>query len=362
MAQKITFLFENTEIGALKYYGVSFSNGSSNYWTDTIGFVEGTQSYIDPAVTHTGTTTSEFAENFRVTLNQIFPPYQGSFQYSITRIGNKVEVITGDNESDDTFTFEVTTLNTTTNLCNLNQNNVNFGRISRQGYDYPKIDISNSVKEKIDIIWSGATDDIGIKEYEISYTANINSGFWNLPIKVQHDPNFKDNTTLLGGAQYQHTIKERSNHKFKVKTIDIIEQSSSYKYLDVFVDSQVLISSTSSATNTNICTDIKFTPVDRIIKSTARISKAYDSTSGDICNGEPDDILVYYTLLSASPPQIIYKNIDPITGVVSLPFDGAEKYYIIASNNNSTAKSIIKIDGYGKIKSVGKFVDYCPRY
>lgn len=127
---------------------------------------------------------------------------------------------------------------------------------------------------KINLKWSGATDDQGIAGYDLYYTLG---------------PAFDDNARISipfisntsGGGSYSHTITSFVDHKFAIRTMDTATQYSEYKYLTVLVSPQVLISSIGYSSAVGVCS---YTSTNPIILTPSQIPTAYSSYVNNMDN------------------------------------------------------------------------------
>jgi len=275
----------------------------------------------------------------------------------------------------------------------------------------------------INLTWNGATDDIGISAYQIQWRTSPTSPWSQPPILVNHNPNSPGNTPKSGGGSYSHTITQLLNHTFRIRIIDSVGQFSGYKTVEVPVDSStILISSEGTLIGVNsVCSSSIFNPInpillknnnvitttitnnltfvkntdnttfngqdkywrillnnisyrcliniDGMIESnvqcssnirTFNISQGYEVTSGyAICSAEtsPPEKFINGQLESGA---IMYNTLNQ-NGVLSNPFIGSNKYYLINefSSSSNYSSYIIKIASDGSISDIQDYAELC---
>ena len=96
---------------------------------------------------------------------------------------------------------------------------------------------------QIQLNWASASDDIGIKGYEISYNID-GSPTWNsLPMVYKS----------TGSGSYSFILTSQVDHNFAIRTVDTSNQKSEYIYLTVPVTPNILISLTPLDDNNSAC-------------------------------------------------------------------------------------------------------------
>jgi hypothetical protein len=168
--------------------------------------------------------------------------------------------------------------------------------------------------------WDGASDDIGIKGYEIVYNIE-GSPTWNSVPMIYRS---------VAGGSYSFNVTTQLTHNFGIRTVDTSNQKSQYVYLTVPVTPNILISSTALDDNNSACGLL--TP-SIIILLFNGVASFLTSTTTPIINTYvqyPDD---------GSSSTIIFD------GTIS----GSPKFWKILSNGTYYS---CKIDSTGKILSV----------
>ena len=143
---------------------------------------------------------------------------------------------------------------------------------------------------KIDLTWSGATDDQGISGYELRYTLG---------------PNFPDNAWVSipfisstgSTGSYTHTITSFVDHKFSIRTRDTGSQYSDYQYLTVPLSPQTLISD-GYVSSTGICRKISTYPIKLepdMVPSNSRSSMYVKKIDGSVFDGDNKYWRIAYT-------------------------------------------------------------------
>jgi hypothetical protein len=130
----------------------------------------------------------------------------------------------------------------------------------------------------IRLSWNGATDDKGIKAYELLYSLAPNFNNWQQAAIIN---------TTQSNVSYDFEVKDYVDHRFSIRTIDTIGQYSDYKYVTQTVDPvPSFISSTSSAT-IGTCDNPTYTPTNIInIYSNNSLIGNTDVLSGNIVKTE----------------------------------------------------------------------------
>ena len=273
----------------------------------------------------------------------------------------------------------------------------------------------------INLKWNGATDDIAIDHYELSFQYT-NSNSWSNDISVKHELSYGTNSVTKGGGAYSFTPLKYVDHRFRIRTVDNTGKKSFYTYLDVTLSplNAIFISETSSnmGDNNTVCNIDTYIAKNEITLSTATITnnvtKVFSAPSTPflgqneywriLLNGvnynckinnsgtiithfdcslieiaqttmsssyEPDNngavtssicaVLTYpNTIYYVKPLQlgsIIYTDEDP-NGIISLEWNGNNKYFVII--NDLLVKKIVKISKYGKVDMIFNFSATCP--
>lgn len=273
----------------------------------------------------------------------------------------------------------------------------------------------------INLTWNGATDDNGINCYELQWRLSADSPWSTPPILINHDSSYNTNTLTTGGGSYSHAPTQFVDHYFRIRIMDSVGQYSPYKEIFVSVDtSNVLISSTSSLSRKNVCISQTFNPIDsivlldtssNIVSDNIAIGYIVRTINDTIFNGygrfwrillldgskwnckistlgvitqviacELSNIkseLISDSFLSLSTTNslvceaslyyevyyegtigvgtIVYNILDG--GVLSSPFPGANRYYLISER---VSTYFVKIANNGSISSIQTYLSVCP--
>jgi hypothetical protein len=134
------------------------------------------------------------------------------------------------------------------------------------------------MSKTIRLSWNGATDDKGIKAYELLYSLAPNFNNWQQAAIIN---------TTQSNVSYDFEVKDYVDHRFSIRTIDTIGQYSDYKYVTQTVGPvPSFISSTSSAT-IGTCDNPTYTPTNIInIYSNNSLIGNTDVLSGNIVKTE----------------------------------------------------------------------------
>jgi hypothetical protein len=126
----------------------------------------------------------------------------------------------------------------------------------------------------INLKWNGATDDIAIDYYELSFQYT-NSNSWSNDISVKHELSYGTNSVTKGGGAYSFTPLKYVDHRFRIRTVDNTGKKSVYTYLDVTLSplNAIFISGTSSnmGDNNTVCNIDTYIAKNEITLSTATI-------------------------------------------------------------------------------------------
>ena len=270
----------------------------------------------------------------------------------------------------------------------------------------------------INLKWNGATDDISIDHYELSYKYTF-SNSWSNDISIKHELSYGTNSVKSGGGVYDFTPLKYIDHNFRIRTVDNAGKKSDYVYLDVTLGDKILISDTPSDTgddnmvcniDTYIAKEEITLSTPTIINNTTKVSTGplpflgqnkywrillsgvnynckinnsgtiithFDCSSIEIVQTtmsnsyEPDNsgnvtssicsVLTYPNTIYYTKPlqlgSVIYTYQDP-NGIISLKWNGNDKYFVII--DDSLVKKIVKISINGEVDDIFNFSITCP--
>ena len=236
---------------------------------------------VTTATTTTPIQGEQTAINYFTALQTDLSSYINPYGYSISRTGNEITITATNLSNVGTTDFLVNGILTTYT----NPSSVQF-TINNQ-YDNTPSGTTAVIGNQVQLNWAGASDDIGIKGYELIYNIKDTPTWSSVPMIYKN----------VGSGSFSFTISTQKDHNFGIRTIDTSDQKSQWVYLTVPITPSILISSNGLDNNNSACSTLQPSIVISISSPTPVVSSYVTYPDNTPFNGFVNGVAKYWKIL-----------------------------------------------------------------